>query len=148
MIDIDWLARQFDGVQVDGVVDESQRDVILRREVAAEGAGRNVGDRRDLVDGRALESLPLAKFDSCIDQCGVGALLLAFTQTEGWLRPDFSHAGHANPPRYALALKLTTDDIWRRSHFVVLGHPVADERRHNHRRDHHADYPHPATARG
>ncbi len=102
MVDIAWLARQFDGGQVDGVVDESQRDGILGGEVAAERAGRDVGDRGDLVDGRALESLPLAKFDGGIDQGGAGALFLAFAQTEGWLLPDFSHAGHANPPRHEL----------------------------------------------
>ena len=99
MVDVDWLARQFDCGLVDGLVDQRQRDGVLRREVAAERAGRDVGDGGDLVDGRALESLPLAEFDGRIDQGGAGALFLAFTQTEGWLLPDFSHARHANPQR-------------------------------------------------
>ena len=45
----------------------------------------------DLVDGGALEALPFAQFDGRVDQRGAGSLLLAFTQAERWLPPDFSH---------------------------------------------------------
>ena len=56
---------------------------ILGGEVPAEGAGRHVGDRGDLVDGGAVEALPVAQADCRVDQRGAGAQFLAFAQTEG-----------------------------------------------------------------
>jgi hypothetical protein len=47
--------------------------------------------------------LPIAEFDGRVDQRRAGALLLAFTQSEGWLPPYFSHDGDANSTRYELA---------------------------------------------
>src|SRR3981081_670375 len=43
---------------------------------------------------------------------------------------------------------MTTDDIWRSSHFVVFGHPVADERWHDQCGDDDADHHQYTTARG
>ena len=91
MADVGWLTGQFDGGHTDGFVDQRKRDGVLGREVPAEGAGRDVGDRGDLVDGGAVESLPLAQLDSRVDQRRAGPLLLAFPQAEGWLPPDISH---------------------------------------------------------
>ena len=76
MTDVERLAGQLDSGSAQYLVDQCQRDGVLRREVPAERAGRDVGDGGDLVDGRALEALPLAQFDGGVDQGGAGALFL------------------------------------------------------------------------
>ena len=55
LMSLGWRC-QFDGGRVDRVVDERQRDGVLRREVPAERAGRDVGDGGDLVDGRVARN--------------------------------------------------------------------------------------------
>ena len=92
------LTRQFDGGPVERFVDQRQCDGVLGGEVAAERAGRDVGDRGDLVDGGAVEALPVAQVDRRVDQRGAGPLLLAFPQTEGWLPAEISHEADANQP--------------------------------------------------
>ena len=92
MADVGWLSRQGGGTPVDRFVDQCQRDGVLGHEIPAECARRDVGDRGDLIHGRSLETLPPAQLDGRVDQGGAGALLLAFTQTEGGLPPYFSHA--------------------------------------------------------
>ena len=87
MADVAWLARQLDGGEVDRVVDQGQRDGVLGGEVAAERAGRHVGDRGDLVDGRVSKPCRSHSPIGGVDQGGAGALFLAFTQTEGWHPP-------------------------------------------------------------
>ena len=73
---------QLDRGHVDGVVDQRQAHRFLGGEVAAEGAGRDVGDRGDLLDGGLLEALPLAQLDGGVDQRGARALFFTFAQAE------------------------------------------------------------------
>ena len=96
MVELARLAGQFDGRSVQHFVDQGQCDGVLGGEVSAERAGRHVGDRGDLVDGGAVETLPIAKIDGSVDEGGASPLLLAFPQAEGCLPPEIRHKSDAN----------------------------------------------------
>ena len=80
--DVARLAGQLDGGDFDDIVDQRQAHGFLGGEVPAERAGRDVGDRGDLLDGGLLVTLPLAQLDGGVDQRRAGALLLPFPQAE------------------------------------------------------------------
>jgi hypothetical protein len=93
VVEFGRLAGQLDGGLVDDLVEQRQRDRVLRGEVPAESARRHIGDGRDLVDGRLIETLPVAQFDRGVDEHRARALLLALAQTKRGPPPDISHDG-------------------------------------------------------
>jgi len=87
----------------------------------------DVGDRGDLVDGGALETLPVAQSTAASIKVAAGARFLAFRRPRG-APPDFSHARMLARQVMKSVREMTPTTFGVCSTLVAFSHPVADER--------------------
>ena len=98
MVDVAWLARQFDGGQssASSTSASAMASLVAKYRLNVRGETSAIAAIWSTVV--LLESLSLAQLDGGVDQRGAGALFLSFTQTEDRLPPYFSHDGMLAPP--------------------------------------------------